>query len=96
MECVSGGDLFKFLERHDFVLKEERARQITHEITAALYYLHSFGIAHRDIKPENIMLVSKDEDAEIKLVDFGLSGIVGPTETCVEPFGTLVRSWYNS
>jgi serine/threonine protein kinase len=90
MECVSGGDLFKFLERNDFILTEERARKIAHEIITALYYLHSFGIAHRDIKPENIMLNNKQEESEIKLVDFGLSGIVGPTETCAEPFGTLV------
>jgi serine/threonine protein kinase len=28
---------------------------------------------HRDLKPENILLSSNNEDAEIKIIDFGLS-----------------------
>ena len=59
-------------------------------IASALYYLHSFGIVHRDIKMENILLVDKDDNAELKLVDFGLSTILGPNETATEPFGTMV------
>jgi serine/threonine protein kinase len=34
--------------------------------------------------------MSDDSDeAEVKLVDFGLAKIFGPHETCKEPFGTL-------
>jgi serine/threonine protein kinase len=51
--------------------------------------MHSFGIAHRDLKPENILLVDKGENADIKLVDFGLSRTFGPGETTCEPYGTL-------
>ena len=29
------------------------------------------------------------DDSELKLVDFGLSKILGPNETSVDPFGTL-------
>lgn len=51
--------------------------------------MHSFGLAHRDLKPENILMVSRDEDAEIKLVDFGLTRTFGPGEKSREPYGTL-------
>ena len=34
-------------------------------------------------------MVDDSVDAEIKLVDFGLSKTFGPGETCVESFGTL-------
>lgn len=51
--------------------------------------MHSFGIAHRDLKPENILLATKDNDSEIKLVDFGLSRTFGPGETTKEAYGTL-------
>lgn len=51
--------------------------------------MHIFGIAHRDLKPENILMASDDEDAEIKLVDFGLTKTFGTGETCKEPYGTL-------
>jgi len=38
------------------------------------------GIIHRDLKPENLLYASPEEDAEIKLADFGLSKIVGIDE----------------
>lgn len=34
-------------------------------------------------------MTSKEDDAIPMLVDFGLSKIIGPKETCHEPFGTL-------
>lgn len=37
-------------------------------------------------------MVSNDEDSELKIVDFGLSKIIGPNETSLDPFGTLVSS----
>ena len=58
-------------------------------MATALYYLHSFGVAHRDLKPENVLMVSNDDDADLKIVDFGLSKIIGPNEQTVDPFGTL-------
>ena len=32
------------------------------------------------------------DESDIRLVDFGLSKIIGPNETCNEPFGTLVKN----
>ena len=58
-------------------------------MATALYYLHSFGVAHRDLKPENILMVSDNEDSDLKIVDFGLSKIIGPNESSIDPFGTL-------
>ena len=42
-------------------------------------------------------MVDDSETAELKLVDFGLSKMIGPTETSNDPFGTLVNnlSTYN-
>lgn len=34
-------------------------------------------------------MTSTEDDAKPKLVDFGLSKIIGPKETCNDPFGTL-------
>ena len=51
--------------------------------------MHSFGIVHRDLKLENIMMSAKDDHATPKLVDFGLSKIIGPSQTANEPFGTV-------
>jgi len=89
MELLKGGDFFYYLHERNFVISENRARELAHQIATAIYYLHSFGIAHRDLKPENILMVDKSENASIKMVDFGLSKTFGPGETCKEPYGTL-------
>lgn len=82
--------MFQYLDKRDFKISEDRARSIAHQIASALYYLHSYGIAHRDIKLENILMSETSDDSELKLVDFGLSKILGPNETTTDPFGTLV------
>jgi serine/threonine protein kinase len=89
MENLSGGDLFTYLERRKFTITENRAKVISHQIATALYYLHQFGVAHRDLKPENILMVDSGEESDLKIVDFGLSKIIGPNETSLDPFGTL-------
>ena len=89
MEYCSGGDLFSFIKMRNYMLKEEKVVVIMYKLCKAVYYVHSYGIAHRDIKPENILLTEESEDADIRLLDFGLSKIVGPNQKCTEPYGTL-------
>jgi calcium-dependent protein kinase len=40
---------------------------------SAVKYMHDHGIVHRDLKFENIMFENKTQDAEVKVIDFGLS-----------------------
>lgn len=54
-----------------------------------MQYLHSFGIVHRDLKLENVMMSDQTDDAIPKIVDFGLSKIIGPNEKAREVFGTV-------
>ena len=89
MEHCAGGDLFSYLEDRGFKLKEERAAKIIHKLSTAIYFLHEYGIVHRDLKPENILMTDHSDDADIRLLDFGLGKIIGPNETCKDPFGTL-------
>jgi serine/threonine protein kinase len=89
MEQLNGGDLFTYLEKRKFNIPESRAKQLAHQMATALFYLHSYGVAHRDLKPENILMTDESEEASLKIVDFGLSKIIGPNETSLDPFGTL-------
>ena len=89
MEYCPGGDLFSYLQKRHFILEEEKVAIIMYKLCKAVFYVHSYGIAHRDIKPENVLLTSEDENADIRLLDFGLSKIVGPGQKCTEPYGTL-------
>ena len=90
MEYCDGGTLFNFLKKRNFTLKEELAMNLVYKISKAIYYFHSFGITHRDLKPENILMTSNSEDANIKILDFGLGKIIGPNEKCSEPYGTII------
>ena len=94
MEHCSGEDLFSYIQKRNFKLSESRSAQIIHKLSTAIFYLHSYGITHRDLKPENILMTDQTDEADIRLVDFGLSKIIGPNETCDEPFGTLVKIFY--
>lgn len=94
MEFCEGGDLFSYIEQRGFRLAEPRAAEIIHKISAGIFYCHTYGIAHRDLKPENILMTDNTETADLRILDFGLSKIIGPGETCSEPFGTLVSPYF--
>ncbi|KAL0590020.1 hypothetical protein ABG067_001987 [Albugo candida] len=75
MEEMSGGELFdRIVEKEKYTEKEASA--VVHKLAAALLYCHQSGIAHRDLKPENLLYQSSDEDAEIKIADFGLAKLI--------------------
>ena len=90
MEYCEGGTFFNYLKKRNFILKEEVAVNIIHKICMAIYYFHSYGITHRDLKPENILMTSEEDDADLKILDFGLGKIIGPNEKCSEPYGTII------
>ena len=89
MEYCPGGDLFTFLEKRNFILPENLISKIMHKMCTAVFYMHSYGIAHRDLKPENVLIANPDDGSDIRILDFGLSKIVGPYEKSNEPYGTL-------
>ena len=103
MEYIAGGDLADYMKDNKYSFTEKRASSIVKQIATGLQYLHQFGIIHRDLKPENIMLTEKNDNGIVKIMDFGLSKILGSKEKSVEGFGTLtfvapevlVRTPYN-
>ncbi|KAK1786248.1 hypothetical protein P4O66_017949, partial [Electrophorus voltai] len=71
MEFCSAGsvaDLIKNTRGNS--LKEEWIAYISREILRGLAHLHQQKVIHRDIKGQNVLLT---ENADVKLVDFGVS-----------------------
>ena len=63
-----------------------------YQIIVGIEYAHSKKVMHRDLKPQNILI--NNSDLSVKIADFGLGRIVGPTlEEMSKEIETL---WYRS
>ena len=89
MEYIKGGSLTDYMKNNKFDFTERRAAELIYQLAKGLKYLHKYGIIHRDLKPDNIMLTEASDKGNIKIMDFGLSKILGKKEKSVDGFGTL-------
>ena len=89
MEYIRGGRLTDYMKEKNFNFTEKRAAEIIYQLALGVKYLHKYGIIHRDLKPDNIMLTEASDKGQIKIMDFGLSKILGKKEKTVDGFGTL-------
>jgi len=89
MEYIKGGCLTDYFKKNEFNFSEKRAAEIIYQLAKGLKYLHKYGIIHRDLKPDNIMLTESSDKGNVKIMDFGLSKILGKKEKSTDGFGTL-------
>ena len=55
---------------------EIQIKSIMYQTLLGLSYMHKHGFFHRDLKPENFLYETKEDDSDIKIIDFGLSKIL--------------------
>ena len=85
MEEYKGGNLLeriinKLNKGKTFCEKE--AGEIFQQIINSLIHCHKVGISHKDLRPENILFLNENEDdIQIKVIDFGLSKILGEIQS---------------
>ena len=89
MEYIKGGSLTDYMKSKKFNFTERRAAELIYQLAKGLKYLHKYGIIHRDLKPDNVMLTEASDRGNIKIMDFGLSKILGKKEKSTDGFGTL-------
>ncbi|GAB2291108.1 Cyclin-dependent kinase 4 [Dionaea muscipula] len=80
MELCEGGELLDRILSRGGRYTEEDAKSIVVQILSVVAFCHLQGVVHRDLKPENFLFTSRSEDADMKLIDFGLSDFIRPDE----------------
>ncbi|QQR59040.1 MAG: protein kinase [Candidatus Melainabacteria bacterium] len=75
MEFLSGKNLAE--EISEKRLEIDYVIQILQQICEGLAYAHKNGVIHRDLKPANVQILSnKSDSVQIKLLDFGMAGLI--------------------
>ena len=88
LELAAGGELFDRIASAVEFSEYTAARYIS-QLLCALAYLHSLQILHRDLKPENLLLTSDDDDAVLKVADFGAATRISAAGVPTTPCGSL-------
>lgn len=91
MECCSGGDHLKLLNKPENCcgLKESQILSLLSDIGSGIRYLHENKIIHRDLKPENIVLQDVGGKIIHKIIDLGYAKDVDQGSLCTSFVGTL-------
>eukprot|EP01006_Ploeotia_vitrea_P036076 TRINITY_DN65963_c5_g7_i1.p1 TRINITY_DN65963_c5_g7~~TRINITY_DN65963_c5_g7_i1.p1 ORF type:complete len:367 (+),score=5.44 TRINITY_DN65963_c5_g7_i1:173-1273(+) len=107
-ELVEGGELFdRIVSKSHY--NENEARNLVRIFLETMAYMHGSNVVHRDLKPENLLLTSMDDDANLKIADFGFAkrvtellpnetacgtpGYVAPEILRGDPYGAEVDIW---
>ncbi|CAN4079629.1 unnamed protein product [Withania somnifera] len=80
MELCEGGELLDRILSRGGKYTEDDAKAVMIQILKFVAFCHLQGVVHRDLKPENFLFTSKEENAQLKAIDFGLSDFVKPDE----------------
>ncbi|KAK6121799.1 hypothetical protein DH2020_044412 [Rehmannia glutinosa] len=75
-----GGELLDRILARGGRYTEEDAKKIVVQMLSVVAFCHLQGVVHRDLKPENFLFATKDEDAPMKVIDFGLSDFIRPDQ----------------
>lgn len=77
LEFCKGGDLSMYITRQGSV-PEATAKHFMQQLAAGLQILRDNNLIHRDLKPQNLLLSTNDENAVLKIADFGFARSLQP------------------
>ncbi len=86
MELLDGKDLQQLVSTGK--VPRERAVELVRQLLAGLGAAHAAGLVHADVKPANAIVVERDGQERVVLVDFGLSRLRSPDRPAESAGGT--------
>ncbi|KMU86286.1 calcium/calmodulin-dependent protein kinase [Coccidioides immitis H538.4] len=88
-QLATGGELFdRICDYGKFTEKD--ASQTILQVLDAVNYLHERNIVHRDLKPENLLYLTRAQDSQLVLADFGIAKMLhSPSEVLTNMAGSF-------
>jgi serine/threonine protein kinase len=71
MEYIEGLPITEYCDRERLGIRQRL--ELFLQVCSAVQHAHQKGIIHRDLKPSNILVTAKDDEARIRIIDFGIA-----------------------
>jgi tetratricopeptide (TPR) repeat protein len=91
MELVKGTPIAQYCDEQR--LTPRQRLELFVPVCQAIQHAHQKGIIHRDLKPSNVLVAPYDDQAVVKVIDFGVAKATGQRltdRTLFTGFGTVV------
>jgi serine/threonine protein kinase/WD40 repeat protein len=75
MELVRGIPITEFCDQNQLSVRERLGLFLS--VCQAVQHAHQKGIIHRDLKPTNLLVTMHDDEAVVKVIDFGIAKATG-------------------
>jgi serine/threonine protein kinase len=90
MEYIEGGELKECIATKLTPFTEPQAKKIMKILIASIEYIHKKNIVHLDLKLENILVKDINDHSSMKIIDFGISGLLSKVGGELVKAGTLM------
>ncbi|CAH9130572.1 unnamed protein product [Cuscuta epithymum] len=78
LEYCRGGDLSMYIQQRNGKIPEATAKHFMQQLASGLKVLRENNLIHRDLKPQNLLLSVNDDNAVLRIADFGFARSLQP------------------
>lgn len=74
MELVTGLSITEYCDAQQLNIRKRLSLFI--DVCRAVHHAHQKGLIHCDLKPSNVLVMTRDDEAVVKVIDFGIAKVL--------------------